>query len=126
MTTLFSDSPDQVEVQTNPLRDLVRRRLDELDISIREAARRSQGGVSHERLSQILRGKRGSAITPSTIKGIAAAIGVPARLVWDAAELSEPDPWDMSRYNSLSPRQREIVEAVAAGYLEANKKAAKR
>lgn len=110
----------------NELQDLVLRRLAELGdpgqpLSLRRAAERSRGLVSYEILRQIVRGEHSGNITDRTAEGIAQAIDVPARVVYAAARVARPvGRWQWpERFDRLTLPQRRIVEAVAAGLLEA-------
>lgn len=108
---------------TTSLRTLIQARIDELGISMRQAARRSDK-VSYELLAMIVRGEGSARNRPKTLEGIAEALGVPLAKVYEAAGTAMPEPWEWpERFNVLTTRQRRIVESVAAGYAEANEAA---
>ena len=109
--------------QHNALRHLVQSRLDELGIGAREAHRRSGGEVSYESIRNIIQGRHSGRVKDQTAEGLARALEVPVSRVYEAAGSTVPEPWEWpSRFNRLTPRQRQIVEQVASGFLEANEK----
>lgn len=92
------------------LPELIRRRREQLGVSLREAAERSDGMISHSRLGEIEGGGLG-AISDRLLEGIArgldlhlsavrAAAGVPPRV----RPFVVPD-----RANRLNPRERRLV-----------------
>lgn len=69
-----------------PLQQLVVRRLDELGLSLREAAAHSGGKISHSTLARFSRGDFAGRIRPDTVLGLARALQVSEATVWKAAE----------------------------------------
>lgn len=70
----------------NPLQQLVAERLEELGLSLREAAGRSGGKISHSTLARFSRGDFVGRIRPDTVLGLARALQVTEATVWKAAE----------------------------------------
>jgi hypothetical protein len=103
------------------LRQLVQSRLDELGITAREAARRSNSAISYETLYAVTTGRRRSELSARGAEGIAAALSIPVSRVWAAVGKTAPEPWDMGRFEPLSPTSRQVVESVAARLLALEK-----
>jgi len=113
----------------NELAELVVRRLAELGepgqpMSIRRAAERSRGKVSHETLRQIAIGRHTNDITDTVAEGIAVALDVSVEQVYRAARVPRPrSKWQWpERFDRLDIEQRRLVEAFAAALLEAYEK----
>lgn len=70
----------------NPLQQLVAERLEELGLSLREAAGKSGGKISHSTLARFSRGDFVGRIRPDTVLGLARALQVTESVVWKAAE----------------------------------------
>lgn len=100
---------------------LVVSRLLELNLSAREAAKRSRGRVSYSTLRNIARGVHGGAITDRVAEGISMALEVPLRLVYEAAKAPQPmSRWEWpSRFDRLMPEERRLIEEMAAALLRA-------
>lgn len=103
-----------VPEQPDPLRALLQARLDELGISRREAGRRTDK-VGYETISRILRGATtADQLTDRTIEGLAEALQLPVRKVYEAAHRDQPIPWDWpDRFNVLTQTERRQIEAMA-------------
>lgn len=115
--------------QVNPLQDLMLTRLAELGtpghpMSIRHATERAGGLVSYEILRRIARGEHSGRISDSTAEGLARALDVPVKVVYEAAMVPRPmTRWQFpARFDRLDQAQRKIVEDVAAGLLESYEK----
>lgn len=113
----------------NGLQHLVLTRLAELGdrtgpLSGREAARRSNGLVSHELIRTIARGQHSGRITDRVAEGLSLALQVPAARIYDAAGIDQPKGrWHWpDRFERLDLAERRLVEDVAAGLLEAREK----
>lgn len=105
----------------HPLQQLVLNRLMELDLSPRDAARRSRGKVSYSTLRLIGRGEHSMKVKDETAEGIALALDVPVSMVYDRAGVKQPrSRWEWpSRYDRLSLSERRAIEQVAATVLAA-------
>ena len=122
-STPVTNGADPVE----RLQDLILRRLAELGdengpLTAREAARRAEGLVSYETLRNLARGVRHTGrITDRVAEGLARALQVPVRQVYDAAGVQQPGgQWQWpERFNRIPETQRRVVEDVAAALLEA-------
>lgn len=121
-------TPDDGDASTRreTLQQLVVRRLRELGgdtgpISAREAVRGFESLVSYESVRLIARGVHQGNITDRTAEGLAQALRVPVGQVYAAAGVQTPGTrWHWpQRFDRLSPRQRELVEQVAASLLDA-------
>jgi hypothetical protein len=111
--------------RSNGLQDLVLTRLRELGtegepMSALQAVAAADGLVSYESLRSIARGLHGGRLGARTAEGLAKALRVPIERVYAAAGVPAPSgPWDWPRkFERLSPRQRELVEQIAAALLE--------
>lgn len=94
-------------------------------MTAREAARRAEGLVSYETLRNLARGVRHTGrISDRVAQGISLALQVPLAKVYEAAGAQQPgERWEWpERFDRLDPAQRQIVEEVAAGFLEAYEK----
>lgn len=108
------------------LQQLVLRRLRELGgdrepMSAREAVRGHEELVSYETVRLIARGNHQGGITDRTAEGLSRALRVPVEHVYAAAGVPSPGArwrWP-ERFDRLSPRQRELVESLAASLLDA-------
>jgi hypothetical protein len=106
---------------SNPLQQLVKDRMAELDLSFREAARRSGGKVSSSTLNNIAIGRQGKHLDDSTLQGIALALDVSQSKVRAVAGTSPDKPvpirWpkDVDR---LTDRQRRAVLDVITAFLD--------
>lgn len=117
------NEPDQ---RRETLQQLVVRRLRELGgdtgpMSAREAVRGFEGLISYENLRLIARGVHQGNITDRTAEGLSSALRVPIAQVYAAAGVQSPGTrWHWpQRFDRLSPRQRELVEQLAASLLDA-------
>ena len=101
--------------EQTPLQRAVRARLDELDISSRQAAARSQGLLTHATLSRIANAYMyAPRLTARTISGLALALDVPeSRIKKWAAESAPPDTDKLAReYAGLPAASRAQVMAL--------------
>ena len=110
----------------NELAELVVRRLAELGepgqpMSVRRAAERSRGKVSHETLRQIAVGRHSNDITDTVAEGIALALDVSVDRVYRAAKVPRPHSrWQWpERFDRLDLAQRRLVEELASALLDA-------
>jgi hypothetical protein len=111
-----------VDSEPEMLRQLVHRRLQELEIDPRQAAHNSGRAISHDTLYSILRGEHRGGLRPECADGLAKALRLPVAQVWASVGKTEPHPWIWpERFNRLESWQREIVEQVAVDFLKANK-----
>lgn len=108
------------------LTDLVRRRLLELGdegqpLPASRAAAKARGKVSAELIRVIVRGEHKGGLRDDTAEGLAMALDVPVQEVYDAAGALRPGtPWQWpSRFDRLGPRQRTLVQNLAAALLDA-------
>lgn len=113
----------------NELRELAVRRLEELGdetgpLSIRAAAERSGGLVSHETLRSIVRGDHTNRITDRTAEGLSRALSVPVDRVYAAARVPRPRArWHWpEKFDRLDESERRLVEDVANALLNAREK----
>ena len=113
----------------NELATLMLRRLAELGtpgapMSIRQATERARGLASFETLRQIARGEHSGRISDRTAEGIALALEVSVKEVYDAARVPRPQSrWNWpAKFDRLDQPQRRLVEDVAAALLEAYEK----
>lgn len=111
----------------NALQRLVLTRLAELGtpgepMSVREAARRVDGQVSHATLANIASGQHSGNLRPRVAEALASALQVPVVQVYDAAGQPRPEgEWVLPpRFNQLTHRQRQVVEEVADALLAAD------
>lgn len=108
----------------SPLGLLIRKRLDELGLSLREATdpRRVKGLITKSALSQLARGETRSP-QADTIKGVALAIAVPVREVEEALAL----PPELGRFtlprraDRLTEKERAVVIGVVDALLAARR-----
>lgn len=97
------------------LREYLKRVLDEKNLSAREVAKRSEGGIGHAAVSNILAGKMPR---PSlrTLKGLAKGIGEPQKVVInEAGEIGDDDEWDgrsLARAITKIVSSRDLTSAV--------------
>lgn len=108
------------------LKELVVTRLIELGdqgdpLPASAAAAKSRGLVSAETIRLIGRGKHGGKVSDRIAEGLAMALDVPLAEVYRVAGVPRPGTrWQWpERFDRLGPRQRELVEDVAAAMLEA-------
>lgn len=113
----------------NELAALVLRRLEDLGtpdspMSIRQATQRARGLTSFETLRKIVRGEHSGRISDETAEGIALALEIPVKEVYDAARVPRPQTrWNWpAKFDRLDLPQRRLVEDVAASLLEAYEK----
>jgi hypothetical protein len=113
----------------NELAALMLRRLAELGtpgspMSIRQATERTRGLASFETLRQIARGEHSGRISDRTAEGIALALEVSVKEVYDAARVPRPQSrWNWpAKFDRLDLPQRRLVEDVASSLLEAYEK----
>lgn len=106
------------------LPDLVKDRLGELGdhgqpLSLRTAAQRSGGRVSHSQLANIANGAYGK-ITDRVLEGIAAALDLPASVVFEAYGVRRPiEPFRLPpEADRLTRRQRDAVLSVVRAMLD--------
>lgn len=118
---------------SNPLRDLVIRRLLELGdgrrpLSYRAAAGRTGGRLGHERIRQIAMGKPLGRISDEVIEGLAMALQVPVSLVYEAANMPRPGTrWRWPpKFDRLPDEDRRLVEAMAARLLVLHERGGRR
>jgi len=93
-------------------------------LSIRAAAERSRGAVSHENLRKIARGTHSGRLNDRTAEGLAIALDLPIAEVYRAAKVPRPHTrwlWP-ERFDRLDAAERRVVEEVAATILEAREK----
>lgn len=105
--------------------ELIETRLRELGahgkpLSIRAAAAKTDGLISHEQLRQIVKGRHRGNYGDTILQGIAVAIDVAPERVYRAAKIPPPQgelvlPPEHVR---LTPRQREAVLSVIHAMLE--------
>ncbi len=95
------------------LQHLVLDRLATLDISQREAARRSNGMITYTTIGMIASGRHSGHISERTAQGLALALDIPESKVRDAAHMTRRTPQTEFRLprkaNRLSPRSRRAV-----------------
>lgn len=106
------------------LPDLIKDRLAEMGshgraLSIRDAAARSGGKISHARLTQLAAGDVGR-VSDRVIEGVAAAIDVPISTVYESLSIRRPyEPFKLPpEANRLSRRQRDAVLSVIKAMLD--------
>lgn len=106
------------------LPELIKDRLAEMGshgrpLSIRDAAARSGGRISHARLTQLSQGKIGQ-VSDRIVEGVAAAIDVPISTVYEALAIKRPfEPFRLPKEaDRLSHRQRDAVLAVVKAMLD--------
>lgn len=106
------------------LADLVVTRMAELDISGREAARRAGGSPSYETIRHIARGVHGGKITDPVAEGLARALQLPLKRIYDAAGVPQPGArWRFpDRFSRLDATQRSLIEDLASALLDAYEK----
>lgn len=103
------------------LQDLVADRRAELGLSLRQAAEKSGGRVSHSTFGAIEHGQR-TRVDDTTIEGLAEALSVPLGRVRRAAGLSERQlpPFVLpARADRLNARERRVVLAMIETLLAA-------
>lgn len=103
------------------LQRLVKDRLAELGDSMRTAADRSHGLVSHSTLSRIVSGRASGRLTAETIAGVALALQIPERDVLAAAEeATRPARWvELSaEFSRLDEQQQTQVMSLMERLLE--------
>lgn len=118
---------------SNPLRDLVIRRLLELGdggrpLSYRAAAVRAGGRIGHERIRQIAMGKSLGRIADDTIEGLAMALQVPVSVVYEAAKMPRPGTrwrWP-AKFDRLPDEDRRMVEMFASRLLVLHERGSRR
>lgn len=113
----------------NELAALVLRRLEDLGtpdnpMSFRQATQRARGLVSFETLRQIARGEHSGRIADRTAEGIALALDVSVKEVYDAARVPRPQArWNWpAKFDRLDLPQRRLVEDVANALLDSYEK----
>lgn len=119
--------PDGEEAgRRETLQQLVLRRLRELGgetgpMSARAAVQGHEDLVSYETVRLIARGVHQGKLTDRTAEGLSEALRVPLAQVYAAAGVQSPGArWHWpQRFDRLSPRQRELVEQIAASLLDA-------
>lgn len=97
----------------------VNRRMIELGItSVRQLARLSRGGVSHEIANRVVRGTHTGNLAPETARALATALQVPVADVWAAAAVTWYDGAELvATVRRLSPVDRRRVEEFARSLL---------
>lgn len=105
------------------LRKLILDELAKQKLSLREAAARSEGLVSHSTLGLIAQGRHSGNLTDKTLAGIALALNQPVGKVRTAYGLpaKEPQPFvlpDKAAY--LNPKQQRAILAMIDAFLEGN------
>jgi transcriptional regulator with XRE-family HTH domain len=102
------------------LPELIRNRLEELDLSYRKAAERSGGLMSYSTLNNLALGRYPKTMTERTMKGLALALDVPFKRVVEAAAEHGPQPrFALPREaDKLTPKQRQAVVAMVRALLE--------
>ena len=105
-----------------PMQELVANRLAELDLSLRRAADKSGGLVSHAALNGIVLGKHGGRYEERTLQGIALALDVPLSKVQKTAELDAgPSVTEFrlpKKAGRLTPKQRQAVLKMVDALLD--------
>lgn len=104
------------------LQRLILDRLSELELSFRDAARRSNGLVSHATLNNITTGRHSGKLTDQTFRGIALAVDLPLSTVADAAGVTLRREGTIfrlpERASRLTPRQRRAVLQMVDALLD--------
>lgn len=101
---------------SNPLQELVDKRLKALNISVREAAQRSHGLVSHTNIQRIRSGEHQGKLRDTAVAGLALALDVTRQDIQDAmtetiSPLALKDYF--GRLQTLSPsRQVEVLDKM--------------
>lgn len=101
----------------DPLQRLVRRRLEETDLSLRQAVAKSHGLFSYATIARISAGShRGRMVTDATIAGLSLVLKISEDELRAAAEESAA-PADLERWLKEVPRldddlQRRVLDTV--------------
>ena len=116
-----------VEPERDELQKLVYDRMAELQLSSRDAEKRSHGMASHAVFNRIRNGSyRGTRLSARAIAGVALALEIPERIVLAAAESSaRPQRWDalVARFARLDQDlQERVIKTLAAAYEEQDKR----
>lgn len=90
-------------------------------LSLRNVVMRSGERLSVETLRRIVRGEHQGNIGDRVAEGLAIALEVPIKRIYEAAGLPQPARrWEWNpRFDRLSMAERQIVEDVARGFLHA-------
>lgn len=112
------------EGHLNPLQVLIKERLEELEISQRAAAARSEGLLTAATINRILKGHH-HLVTQRVVNGLSLALRLDPDIVAKAAaETALPAQWEeiAKQFGGLSPeRQKKVLDTLASA-LEAEQK----
>lgn len=96
--------------------------MKELGLTLRGAAERSGGLVSHANIANIVHGTHGPAYSERTMKGLALAIDVPYSRVVEAVEKGLPDDFRLpKKARDLTMAQRRAVLSMIDALLADNR-----
>lgn len=109
--------------ERTPLQQLVSARAEELGLSLRALARRSQGLIAHTTLTRLAGAERWSAVpTAKTLSGLALALELPETQIREAAEAThqgERFRTANSQFMALPPeKQQEVLDLMQRLYAE--------
>lgn len=108
---------------TTDLAQLLKGRLEELQLSYRAAAERSRGMISHGTISAIVNGKHGGKISEQTIDGLVLALGLSRTAIERAAGIYRERPAEPFRLpeelNRLNRKERALLIELGNALLAA-------
>jgi len=114
-----------LEVSRESLQELVTLRLAELDLSLRAAAARTNGGLSYETLRNLSRGRHRGVVSDRVAQGLATALSVPVSRVYSAMGVQAPPPrWELPEElhrlpeafrSSVEDYGRRLMDAIEHG-----------
>ena len=113
-------APLVVDVPTVP--DLVRAALDRKDLSIRDAAARTDGRLSHSQIARILR-SQSAHCQPDTLRALSDALNIPITKLRKANghQARVPTPFVLpERANELSIAERRVIVNMIGALLAAH------
>lgn len=107
----------------SPLQKLVSSRLDELGLSTRAAADRTNGLISHTTIHRVATGESPGPWSQKTLRGLSLALDLPLSEIEKAADVPVagtkfrvPDEWDR-----LTSAERAAVTSMVNALLKAHK-----
>ena len=116
-------TPTNVLVDDPTVPDLVRAALDRKDLSIRDAAARTDGRLSHSQIARILRGQSAQC-QPETLRALSDALSIPItklRKANGAHNGRVPTPFILpERANELNIAERRVVVNMIGALLAAH------